>query len=65
MKEIKLYKQKEECCGCRACLAICNHSAIKMIEDEEGFEYPVIDFLKCLNCGMCLKVCPINKKVKE
>lgn len=37
-----LYEIKEDCCGCSACYAICPKSAIKMVEDEEGFEYPHI-----------------------
>ena len=48
MKEFPiLYKRKEECCGCTACYAICPQSAISMVEDEEGFEYPKIDENKC------------------
>ena len=56
----ELYKRREECCGCTACYAICSHSAISMIEDEEGFEYPQIDETKCVRCRICLKVCPIK-----
>ena len=51
-----LYERKEDCCGCTACYAICPKSAISMIEDEEGFEYPSIEEEKCVRCGMCLKV---------
>lgn len=40
-KEPVLYEKKEECCGCTACYAICPKEAISMIEDEEGFEYPL------------------------
>ena len=35
--------KKSECCGCSACNSICSHDAIKMIENEEGFPYPIID----------------------
>ena len=55
-----LYTRKEECCGCTACYAICQKSAISMQPDEEGFDYPVIDEEKCVRCGSCLKVCPIK-----
>ena len=54
-----LYVRKEDCCGCTACFSICPNSAIIMIEDEEGFEYPKIDEEKCVKCYMCLKVCPV------
>lgn len=59
-----LYERKEDCCGCTACYAICPKSAIKMVEDEEGFEYPLIQEDKCVRCGMCLKVCPIKEAKK-
>ena len=55
-----LYKKKEECCGCTACVAICPKGAISMAEDEEGFEYPIISENKCVKCYMCLKVCPFK-----
>ena len=55
-----LYSRKEECCGCTACYAICPKSAIRMEEDEEGFEYPLIDENKCVGCLQCIKVCPLK-----
>lgn len=57
---LKSYK-KESCCGCRACEQVCKRACIKMNADEEGFLYPDIDNDKCINCGMCKKVCPIDK----
>ena len=61
-----LFKNKEECCGCSACYAICPGEAISMVEDEEGFEYPQIDESKCVRCYRCLKVCPFKTaKVAE
>ena len=42
---------------CPACYAICPKSAISMVEDEEGFEYPQIDEEKCIRCYQCMKVC--------
>lgn len=61
-KEIPvLYKRKEECCGCTACYAICPKEAISMVEDEEGFEYPIIDERKCIQCYQCIKVCPFKE----
>jgi formate hydrogenlyase subunit 6/NADH:ubiquinone oxidoreductase subunit I len=55
-----LYNKKDECCGCTACFAICPKSAITMVEDEEGFEYPQINAEKCVKCYMCVNVCPIK-----
>lgn len=48
---------KQLCCGCEACVQICNHQAISMQEDEEGFRYPHIDSHSCVECGLCEKVC--------
>lgn len=56
-----LYTQKEECCGCTACYAICPQKAIYMEEDEEGFDYPHIRKELCVRCYMCVKVC--NMKI--
>ena len=58
--------KKEECTACAACVNICPKKCISMKEDEEGFEYPRIDFEKCIQCGLCEKICPIlNKQKKE
>lgn len=55
------------CTGCTACMSICPKSAIKMVEDNEGFKHPKIDQNKCINCGLCLKTCPIlnQKEIKN
>lgn len=58
-----LYKDKALCCGCTACFATCPQSAIAMVEDEEGFDYPEINLEKCIRCYMCLNVCPIKLSV--
>lgn len=48
---------KEMCYGCTACANICPKNAIKMTEDKCGFKYPKIDLDKCINCGLCDKIC--------
>lgn len=60
-KNIILYKNKEDCCGCSACYSICPRNAIKMIPDNEGFLYPVINRELCVACKLCLQVCPFKK----
>lgn len=63
MKETPiLYNRKEECCGCTACYAICPKGIISMVEDEEGFDYPIIDESRCIRCYRCIKVCPFKNK---
>ena len=49
---------KRQCCGCGACENSCPVDAITMVQDQEGFFYPVIDEEKCIHCGKCLKACP-------
>lgn len=49
---------KESCTGCGACMQSCNHGAITMRYDCEGFLLPIIDKAKCVDCGLCQKHCP-------
>lgn len=51
--------QKENCCGCNACVQRCPQQCISMHEDIEGFLYPQVDQSKCINCNLCNKVCPV------
>lgn len=50
---------KVQCCGCNACGDACAHSAISFKVDNEGFWYPEVDRTRCIDCGLCEKVCPI------
>ena len=52
-----LYDNRENCCGCSACYAICPVNAIAMEPDEEGFLYPIVDAEKCIRCYRCISVC--------
>ena len=58
-------KNKVECCGCYGCYNICPTKAIEMVEDEKGFKYPSVNNEKCVDCGLCEKVCPILNNKKE
>lgn len=49
---------KFDCYGCRACEQICPTNCISMVEDEEGFNYPVKNETLCIHCDLCKKVCP-------
>ena len=47
------------CTGCTSCANTCPHHAITMQADGEGFLYPTIDKNLCVECGLCMKRCPI------
>lgn len=50
---------KVDCCGCGACYDACARNAIEWTTDEEGFSYPKVDTLRCVDCGFCEMVCPV------
>lgn len=50
----------EQCTGCGACYNKCSHNAIRMEYDTEGFLFPSVDDSLCVNCGLCLKSCPVE-----
>lgn len=55
-----------ECCtGCAACVDSCTVTAIKMMPDECGFLYPVLNHDRCVECQACLKACPVNSTAIE
>jgi coenzyme F420-reducing hydrogenase beta subunit len=58
-------EDKKLCCGCTACVNICPQKCIPMVEDDEGFAYPVVDVKRCIGCGLCNKVCPIENNSTE
>ncbi len=60
-----LFENKENCCGCAACFAICPAGAITMKPDEEGFLYPVVSDVKCIRCYRCLSVCRFKTAQKN
>lgn len=55
---IQLIDNKYACFGCSACKASCPQNAIEMVADAEGFLYPQIREDACVDCGLCVEVCP-------
>ena len=55
----------ENCTGCGACIQRCPKQCISWTTKEFDFRYPQVDEAACINCGLCEKVCPIDKELKE
>ena len=54
----------DKCTGCLACYNACNKDAIQLRFDEEGFIRPVIKSNLCVECGACVKACPVITPVE-
>ena len=54
--------EKSMCSGCMACVNSCPVNAITIVRDSEGFYYPEIKKEKCVDCGMCEKVCQYRNR---
>lgn len=50
---------KFNCTGCAACADICPQNCISMQPDGEGFSYPYVDEAACVQCGKCVRICPV------
>lgn len=62
---VQIYDSKSECCGCGGCVSICPKHAISMVEDENGFIYPVVDNDVCILCGLCKKICAYQNQLER
>ena len=50
---------EDRCAGCGACENICPQNCIKLKIQKDGFFYPNVDKKFCIQCNMCLRVCPV------
>ena len=50
---------REDCTGCSACASACPAECVSLAADERGFLHPVLDHSKCIDCGLCKRVCPV------
>lgn len=53
----------KDCCGCYSCKQICPKNCINFRGDAEGFMYPYVDENLCIECGKCLRGCPVASPV--
>ena len=51
---------KEVCNACGLCISTCEEQALTMVD-----KLPVRDTSKCIYCGDCIKVCPIDAMVEK
>ena len=59
------FAEKQNCCGCTACAAVCPKNCIEMQEDAEGFLYPFINKKSCIDCHACERICPVLNSKEE
>ena len=45
------------CTSCQMCAAVCPKNAITIRLNEDGFYRPYLNADKCIDCGLCVKVC--------
>lgn len=52
-------KNEKDCCGCGVCAVSCPTKAIEMkARGSLGAVLPTVDTEKCVECGLCQRVCP-------
>ena len=49
-----------KCCGCGNCIIACPKKALSYSVNENGFIVPKINPELCVNCSLCVSVCPYN-----
>lgn len=49
----------DNCTACGVCIDTCNHEAISLIEDKNGYYNIVVDKDKCIDCKLCEKRCHV------
>ena len=53
------------CEGVTSCVEACPVGCIKpsTVRNSKGNQFYYIDFLTCIDCGVCLQVCPVEGAV--
>ena len=63
MKTVQEIIEEKMCCGCGACASVCPTNCIEFIQGKY-VNYPSVNIDKCINCSLCLRICP-GRKNKE
>ncbi len=58
MEHIGFVPENGMCTGCGACTGVCPTGAISSVWDEYGDRVPKVDEDKCIECSLCVLVCP-------
>lgn len=55
----------KKCTGCMACVDACPVQCISSVIKEDGFRYSELDESRCISCGKCYSVCPLESQEKH
>lgn len=56
---------KEQCSACGACINICPVHCISFVQNEYGMIQPLVDENRCIDCNLCLRVCPHFERINK
>ncbi|MBE7047850.1 MAG: 4Fe-4S dicluster domain-containing protein [Ruminococcaceae bacterium] len=66
MKRIDDIKDLDKkCTGCMGCVDVCPTRCISQIIHRDSFMYSTIDTARCVSCGKCYSVCPVETQEKH
>ena len=55
--------EQNKCAGCMACVEMCPRQAINIVDTRTAYNAE-IDQSRCVQCGICTKVCHLNQKIE-
>ena len=56
----RVFIKVERCKGCEYCIEFCPQGVLEFSKDfnPKGYHYPVVVKDECINCTLCLSLCP-------
>ena len=64
MQSIANIPIRDLCCSCGSCAGVCSRGAIRTVF-KQGLFVPEVDSAKCVDCGLCSRVCPSTPREVE